>query len=386
MKYIFVNILMGMYRGGGENYDLNMSQELVNQGHDVELYYLEPMLVKQALTIPQFLKSHRVKAPWLYQWTQRLQLIPGIGKIRGVRGAPRAFGQIIFELRTFTKLWNRRKEEFVVHICGLSLLGYLASTLLRKKVYVRYPGPPSFKLHYWYMNRTYGIIANGDAYYQIERRQPKTNLLELNVGIHNSFFHYSKSKHQARKFLKLSENKIYLLFVGRLVKIKNLPLLLQAFNEACKKFNQLELLIVGDGAEYNSLRKLSEKLSIANKVHFTGEAYGTALQTYYKASDIFILSSHYDNFPNVVLEAMAMKLPVIATNVGGVPSQIEHGITGFLVEPDKTEPMAQHIIELARNPNKRASIGKLAAQHVRERHNWTNSAKLFIASSTNNQN
>ncbi|MDH5525519.1 MAG: hypothetical protein OEY01_16235, partial [Desulfobulbaceae bacterium] len=169
MKCVFVNIMMGMYRGGGENFDLNLSRELAAQGHEIEFYYLQPLWGNTLLTLPNYCIPRPVRAPWLYLWTQYLHSLPLIGRLRGLRGLPRTIGQSIFELHTLLLLWRRRHERFVVHICGLSFLSMLATRLLGNRVFVRFPGPPSFGTQLWCIRNTYAVIANGDAFNSIQR-------------------------------------------------------------------------------------------------------------------------------------------------------------------------------------------------------------------------
>jgi len=370
--------MMGMYRGGGENFDLNLSNELAKKGHEIEIFHLRPLFGRVQLDMPPYAVSRPVKAPWLYQWTQYLHLLPVIGRIRGLRGFPRAIGQFVFEIHAFFKLWLRRKEDFVVHICGLGMLGMLATKVLGKKVYVRFPGPPSFKMHYWFIKNINVVIANGDAYETIKSHFQNIDLIKLDVGINHDLFTKACKKTDARNELGLSKDKILLLFVGRFVQIKNVPMLIKVLAQVRKYRSDVELVLVGDGSEKISLQNQAEQLGVLNQVHFVGRAKGDKLKLFYSAADMFLLSSHYDNFPNVILEAMAMELPVIATRVGGVPSQIEDGITGYLVDPDGYEDMAKYILMLADDVSKRNIISQSAADNVKEKYNWNRTAELFL--------
>ena len=83
--------------------------------------------------------------------------------------------------------------------------------------------------------------------------------------------------------------------------------------------------------------------------------------TYYQAADIYIHASHVDTFPTSILEAMACGLPVVATAVGGISEQIDHGVTGVLVPAGASVAMAQAIESLFNNPQFRTDMGKAAA-------------------------
>ena len=386
VKIIFVNIMMGMYRGGGENFDLNLSRELAKNGHDIEIYHLLPLFKKTQLKLPEYCTSLPVKAPWMYQWTQYLHLLPVIGRIRGLRGFPRAIGQLIFELHTFLSLWHRRREDFVVHICGLGLLGMLATKVLGNRVYVRFPGPPSFRIHYWFIKNTYRIIANGHAYETIRQHIPANKLLRLEVGINYNIFTKTYTTEQARNKLHLPNDKTLLLFVGRFVKIKNVTMLLRVLARMTKVNSDVALVLVGDGPEQISLMNQAKQLGIENHLYFVGSAKGEELSLYYSAADIFVISSYYDNFPNVVLEAMSMELPVVATRVGGIPSQIEEDTTGFLINPKDDFEMSQCILKLLSDPEKISTMSKAAALAVRNKYDWQRTAKLFLKHAQNIKN
>jgi glycosyltransferase involved in cell wall biosynthesis len=110
----------------------------------------------------------------------------------------------------------------------------------------------------------------------------------------------------------------------------------------------------------------------------TGHIPNQELPKYYAASDIFLLSSEYDNFPNVILEAMSCKLPVVATNVGGVNTQIEHQVNGLLAENHNAEGLAQAINTLAENKENRQKIGEINRNKVLQTYNWESVGKKLL--------
>jgi len=378
MKFIFVNILMGMYRGGGENYDLNLSRELAARGHEVEFYCLCPIFGTLAQPFPNFCTVHPLRAPWLYLWTQRLHGMPVIGKIRGLRGFFRVVGQLAFEIRVLLCLWKRRREPFIVHICGLGFLSMLATKVLGNRVFLRMPGPTSLSIHQFFLRHTYQVIANGDAFKSIERLASDINLARIEVGVDHLFFQRTTHRVEARKKLGLPLDKTLALFVGRLIPLKNVDMLIRAFIRIAKTRVNIDLVLVGAGPELEKLQLAAFNGGLRNRIHFLDEARGDCLLACYSAADIFVLSSVYDNFPNVVLEAMSMELPVIATNVGGIPSQISDGQTGYLVEKNDDEAVALKLIELALNRKYRLSMGRRARAIVCDQFDWGKTAEGFL--------
>jgi glycosyltransferase involved in cell wall biosynthesis len=125
-----------------------------------------------------------------------------------------------------------------------------------------------------------------------------------------------------------------IVFLGRLNKVKGIEFLIDAVRDIkdCP-----ELVISGSGPEEAKLRAMSEGLN----VRITGRI--AAVEDLYRQGKFFVLPSLSEGLPQVILEAMSYGLPVISTRVGGIPDVIEHGKTGFLVEPGNSEELRKHI-------------------------------------------
>lgn len=130
--------------------------------------------------------------------------------------------------------------------------------------------------------------------------------------------------------------------VGKLHKGKGVFDLLAAFHGLSEKYPRLKLVFVGDGPERAALERETRKLSVHDRVIFTGVSKDVA--KIYAAMDIFALPSTFDEaFGMVLIEAMAMGKPVIGTAVGGIPEIIENGVTGILVSPHDPQALARAI-------------------------------------------
>jgi glycosyltransferase involved in cell wall biosynthesis len=153
-----------------------------------------------------------------------------------------------------------------------------------------------------------------------------------------------------------------IIYLGRLHKVKGLEYLIQAVREIedCP-----EVIIAGSGPEESNLRRMAEGLNIrfVGKVLETGDIY--------TQGRFYVLPSISEGLPQAALEAMTYGLPVIATRVGGVPEIIEHGRTGFLVEPRDPEGLRKYMEMLISDPdlNSRMSLNCLA--DVRK-YSWDN--------------
>jgi len=126
--------------------------------------------------------------------------------------------------------------------------------------------------------------------------------------------------------------------------------------------DKVVFFIIGDGAERPKLENLIKELRLEHRVFLLGhisEAY-----RYLSAFDIFVLSSVKEGFPWVILEAMAAKLPIIASRVGAIPEIIEDGKSGIIVEAGNSKDMAQKISELLDNDRLQKELGIQAHQTV----------------------
>jgi len=133
-----------------------------------------------------------------------------------------------------------------------------------------------------------------------------------------------------------------LLFVGRLNVQKNVKQLLYALEGVS---NQFETTIVGDGELATELKIITKNLKLEN-VKFVGRADGARLLSFYKQADIFILTSEREGMPLVLLEAMAMGLPIIAADVMGVRDLVENNKTGLLVRLGSPESLRAAMLKI----------------------------------------
>ena len=145
---------------------------------------------------------------------------------------------------------------------------------------------------------------------------------------------------------------------------------IETFLRACRIVREsvagARFVIIGDGPQRKGLEDLTEKLALRDAVLFLGAR--DDVQPLLSVLDVFVLTSRTESFPNAILEAMAARLPVVATNVGGVPEVVEDGDTGFLVPPADGAGIAQRIIELLGDEGARRVMGDRALERVREKY------------------
>ena len=171
----------------------------------------------------------------------------------------------------------------------------------------------------------------------------------------------------------INNEKIYnsnhtpsVLFVGRLVPQKNLFFWLDVAEVINKHLPTVNFNIVGDGHLKEELQQYANKLGISDNIHFHGEVANHILKDFYCSADIFMITSYYEGFGRVILEAGAFELPVISTNVTGPEDIIIPGYNGYLFKVGDKEGIANCVIELLNSPEKRKQTGVNNQRHVIE--------------------
>jgi glycosyltransferase involved in cell wall biosynthesis len=132
----------------------------------------------------------------------------------------------------------------------------------------------------------------------------------------------------------------------------------------------VKLLIAGDGEERNALQSLAKDWNVAQRVVFHGEATHDQLPELLKASDIFIRPSRSEGLGNAFLEAMAAELPIIGTNVGGIPDFLTDGETGLFCLPNHPESIAHAVTRLTHDASLRDQIAANGQRLVRQGYAW----------------
>jgi len=140
-----------------------------------------------------------------------------------------------------------------------------------------------------------------------------------------------------------------LLCTRNLEPLYNVSCLLRAFARVQAQYPAATLTLVGGGSQDAALRIEAAALKL-NNVTFTGPVPPAEIHRYYAEADVYLQAPSIDNMPLSVLEAFASGLPVVSTNVGGVPSILRHRTDGLLVPANDDESLAQEVISLLKDP------------------------------------
>lgn len=206
---------------------------------------------------------------------------------------------------------------------------------------------------------------------EIERRYGRRPAVIYN-GVDPEIFRPLPPDGEIQKQLGLPPGqKNTIIYAGRLIGWKGIGELLRAV-AILKDAFPLRLIIVGAGESRPSWQNLSDQLGIAEKTTFTGFIPSQELPRYYSLADVGVFPSLADEtFGISICEAMACKVPVVSTRVGGIPEVVEDGGTGFLVPPKSPQELAEKIAVLLRDEPLRKNMGEMARQKVLDKFTWS---------------
>ena len=177
-----------------------------------------------------------------------------------------------------------------------------------------------------------------------------------------------------------------ILSVGRLVQKKGHDVLIQALGLLHHRGVRFECCIVGDGPLGRQWRELARRCDVEGKVELVPVASQAEIRRLYERSSLFALActvaddGDRDGIPNVLIEAMAMQLPVVSTFVAGIPELITPDREGMLVPPDSVEELADAIEDLLDDPVKRQELGLAAREKVSREFELRSNTDLLGAS------
>ncbi|MDD3985228.1 MAG: glycosyltransferase family 4 protein [Methanobacterium sp.] len=222
------------------------------------------------------------------------------------------------------------------------------------------------------------IIATTKAYANESPflRKYKDKIVVIPNGITISEITTQYTREESRTNLGLPLEDKTILFFGSLVQYKGPDILLKAFNSLKNDFPNTKLIFAGRGPMLDYLKSMAKKYGIENKVFFPGFIDQDKKPLYYKAADIFCLPSTTmaESFGIVNLEAMAAGIPIIASDLGGIPDIVKHEINGLLAKPGDHQSLANTLTYLLENEDIRGKFGNKGRQ-LANNYSWDKIAK-----------
>jgi glycosyltransferase involved in cell wall biosynthesis len=169
--------------------------------------------------------------------------------------------------------------------------------------------------------------------------------------------------------------------VGRLAPVKGQHVLIAAVAELFEEARDIRVRFAGDGPDRMALSQDGEKRGLAERISFEGNVNQDRMLELYRQCDAFVLPSFAEGLPVVLMEAMSMEIPCVATWVNGVPEIITHDVDGLVVPPGDARALARAIARLMDDADLRRTLGQKARLNIREkfdlRHNTEYLAGVF---------
>lgn len=175
------------------------------------------------------------------------------------------------------------------------------------------------------------------------------------------------SRLTSRKELGINEDQKIVLYAGRLRDYKGVQFLITAMSKITHNVPHSKLLIVGDDqGEKQKIMKMIEVLKLEQTIQLFDQVVPEKVLFFMAAADVFVLPTLREGFPNVLLEAMGSGLPIVCTNVDGLPEIVKDGENGFLVQPKNSEQLADKIIALLSDSRLAEQISKNNLEKIKD--------------------
>lgn len=311
----------------------------------------------------------RTNAPYRPQW---------VASLRGVRAL---FRLIPFLLR----LWSAAGRVQLFHVMANSgWAWYLyaapavwAAKLRRIPVLVNYRGGDAaefFKRSFFWVRPTMAMtdarVVPSGYLQQVFRRFGLSTEIVPNIIDLNRFTPRPATSRERCE-------SPHLIVTRNLEPLYDIPTALRAFAIVREKRPAARLTVAGDGPDHAMLAALAQELGVAPAVSFTGRLDTDRIAALYLQADVCVNPSLHDNMPNSILEALASGVPVVSTDVCGIPYLVEHQKTALLVPPRDPAAMARAVLDLLDTPGLAEQLAR-AGRELVQQYTWTHlRARLF---------
>jgi glycosyltransferase involved in cell wall biosynthesis len=211
------------------------------------------------------------------------------------------------------------------------------------------------------------VAVSSDIEKKLTEIYRANRVVRIHNGIDLEAVQVTTQRGEKRSEWHIDERDALIGTVGRLVPVKGHAILLDALRILHESNTAVKLLIVGEGPLRGQLERQVCNLDLERSVIFAG--HQAQSYDFINMMDVFVLPSLHEGIPMVLLEALALQRPVVATCVGGIPEVISQGETGLLAKPADAVSLAESIRQLIEDPSKALSIGKAGRTRVEEEFN-----------------
>ena len=381
MKILVLHSELGVLRGGGENFTRNLFAAFNRRGHQVTASFVANRRGEYPFNLPAGIQAIPIRGWWSRQLGQAPLIwigswIPPKSRLKyqwdHIRGAigwrVHRWHERRFQRRAEREFAGRWNEFDAVYVHGSETL---ASSFARHRPTVlRLPGPASPDLARVLYTVT-AVCANGDALVQV-RGFLGDHAIELPVGVDTDNF--SPGPTSVRQLLGWAQEDCVVGYVGRLIHVKGVDLLATAFHDIARAVPGTRLLIVGSGEEESVIRSVLKQEIARGLVHVESDVPHQRLAEWYRAMNLLVMPSRYENFSNSVLEALACGVPFLASDVGG-NRILAKAVGCWLFQENSASSLNTSLRHILRNVEELKSCGALGVEFVRREFSWAASAK-----------
>ena len=290
----------------------------------------------------------------------------------------------LFLLSFFFKAYKESKDCDIIdsHWALSGFIGYLVKLLRRKPliITIRENDPKIATSNFLFrlaIRKADAIITNNDNYVNVIMNETgrKNKVIKIHRGTSERF--KPMNKEECRKKLSLPKGKIGI-FVGSMIKRKGPDLIVDSLIKIFKDNDDLFFIFIGGGVLKDPLYKKVKEHGYEKRCLFIGKTNFEEIPIWLNASDFFVLPTKADGTPNVIKEAMSCGLPVISTNVGGVPDIMRNKENGFLIEYGDLDALTRSISEIIQG-NTTKKMGEVALSTIKEgEYNWNSCSQSYL--------
>jgi glycosyltransferase involved in cell wall biosynthesis len=381
VKVLVLQSELGVLRGGGENFTRNLFAAFAARGHHVSAAFIADRRARYPLALPPGIEPMPMRGWWSRKLGQATLssisgCIPSESRLRA--GWDRAQQAFCWRtIRWHNHRFQRRIEQAFAGRWGdFDLVFVHSDAILASKVarhrptVLRLPGPVTGELVPM-LRTVHAVCANGDALARLHELLGD-EAIELPIGLDGQIFRPGSVS--VRQALGWTEQHWVVGYVGRLAHLKGVDLLVNAFRDVARTVAGARLLLVGSGEYERKIRTMLAKEFARNLVHIQPDVNHEELPQWYRAMDVLVMPSRYENFSNALLEAMACGIPVLASDVGGNRVLSETG-AGWLFEVESVPALSACLCGAAERRAELHSVGEMGARYARQRYSWAASAE-----------
>ncbi len=277
----------------------------------------------------------------------------------------------------FSILFLDKKQYDIIH-CHYGYVGIIGQRLkeigiIKGKLVTTFYGSDLFSLTKEHGPSFYSnLFDKGDSFIALSKSM-KNKLLELGcreekIKIHHLGVDFNKFTPVRTK--KENGTDLTILSIARLVPKKGIEYAIKVIDELSKKHSNIRYLVIGDGYLRNELEKLVSELNLSDRINLLDSMPHENIIDYLNQTDIFLAPSleaengDQEGTPVVILEALAMSIPVVATKHSGIPELVSDNETGFIVAEKNTEALIEKLSYLILNPELRNKFGQTGRSRI----------------------